>query len=57
MTQPIEPTQKHQDAQDGTLDADELKTLAKFFDALMEADFELNRKKGSMQNDNHLQTT
>jgi len=46
MKQPQEPTITSTDVNDEpVLSNDALKTLAKFLDALMEADFEQNRNK------------
>ena len=46
MQQPQEPEQTSTVASDEpVLDTDELKTLAKFFDVLMEVDFEINRNE------------
>lgn len=51
MKQPQEPVPISPAVNDEpVLDADELKTLAKLLDALMEVDFELNRNEGLVAN-------
>ena len=57
MIQPQEPVPASPAVPDEpVLDDDELKTLAKFLDALMEVDFELNRNERDSTNGNYLQT-
>jgi hypothetical protein len=51
MQQPQEPEQSSQAVNDEpVLDTDELKTLAKLLDVLMEVDFELNRDERLVTN-------